>query len=119
MNLEERVLENVFRQAGIAKITGQVAVELALVPVDQFGEDVGAPFLAVPAHQLLIGELAEVFRRIRSYGLNHLTYRRGRRFRRSVPRPAPPYARPASGPARLAGGPVRRATISLKRSSGE
>ena len=91
VDLKERVLEDIFRQAGIAQVAGEVAVQLALVPMDEFGEDIGVPLLAVTAHQLLIGELTEAFRRIRSYGLNHLTFRRGQRFRTSAGEPAPPY----------------------------
>ena len=83
VNLEKRVLEDILRKRGIIQVAGQVAVQLPLIPMDEFGEDIGMAFLTIPTHQRLIGELAEIFRRIRSNGLNHLTYRRGQRFRES------------------------------------
>ena len=57
--------------------------------MDEFGEDGRLALLAIPAHQLLVRELTEVFRRIGAYGLNHLTYRRGQRFRKVCGEPLP------------------------------
>ena len=81
VNLEKRVLEHILGDRRIAEVAGQITVQLSFISMDQLGEDVGAPLFAIPAHQLLVGELAEIFRRTGSYGLNHFTFRRGQRFR--------------------------------------
>ena len=102
VDLEERILEHVLRQARIAQVAGQITVQFAFIAMDEFGEDIGMALLAISAHQRLIGELAEVFRRIRSNGLNHHTYRRGQRFRKLAGDRRRRMTRPESGIARLA-----------------
>jgi hypothetical protein len=50
------------------------------IAMNKFRKDIGSPELTIPAHQFFVGELTEVFRRVRSDGLNHFTCRLGQRF---------------------------------------
>ncbi len=79
--MEECVLKDVFRRGLIANVSNEVSIQLALVAVDELVEQDRTPVLAVLVHQLLVRELTDVVRAIGAYGLNHLTFRCGRKFK--------------------------------------
>lgn len=102
VNLKKGVLKHVFRERPVARVTHEIPEQLILVTMDQRVKVLGPAQVPIAAQQLLVRQLGEAFRRIRTQGLDHDYVPGGRKVRnRGFGKFNPVARKPQLEPARL------------------